>query len=156
MTIPVNVRPSGSGVRPEPLVTTLLESAMHELRGELYAMSERHFPGLRVRHYRLLSFVPPEGERLTRMGADAGLTKQALAQALAPLEAGGYVEVLPDPSDGRARIVRLTELGRRVNAAVRETLAEAERNWAERVGPDRWAAARAVLADLRDRAGEER
>ncbi|SEP13148.1 MarR family winged helix-turn-helix transcriptional regulator [Trujillonella endophytica] len=156
MTISVNVRPEGSGVRPEPLVTTLLEFAMHELRGELYRLSDREFPGLRVRHYRLLSFVPPGGERLTRMGADAGLTKQALAQALAPLEAGGYVEVLPDPSDGRARIVALTDLGRRVNDTVRGTLAAAERGWAERVGADRWAAARAVLADLRDRSGEER
>lgn len=155
MTTSVNVRPDDPGVRPEPLVTTLLELAMHELRGELYRLSDRAFPGLRVRHYRLLSFVPPEGERLTRMGADAGLTKQALAQALAPLEAGGYVEVLPDPSDGRARIVRLTDLGRRVNEAVRETLAEVELEWARRVGADRWAAARAVLTDLRERSGEQ-
>lgn len=156
MTIDVNARPQAAGAPPEPLVITLLESRMHELRSVLYRLSEREFPGLKARHYRLLSFVPPGGERLTRMGADAGLTKQALAQALAPLEAGGYVEVVADPSDGRARIVRLTDLGRRANETVRETLAEAERHWAERVGTDRWATARAVLADLRDRGGEVR
>ena len=121
---------------------------MHRIRDDLYALSDASFPGLRMRHYRLLSFVPPEGERLSRMASDAGLTKQALAQALAPLEDGGYVEVAPDPSDGRARLVRLSDRGRLVNETVRRHLDEVERDWARRVGEERYAVARAVLADL--------
>lgn len=121
---------------------------MHRIRDDLYALSDSTFPGLRMRHYRLLSFVPPTGERLSRMAADAGLTKQALAQALAPLEDGGYVEVVPDPTDGRARLVRLTDRGRAVNDAVRRHLDGVEREWAHRVGEERYAVARAVLADL--------
>ena len=52
MTITVDVRPEEPGLRPEPLVTTPLESAMHELRAEPYRMSDREFPGLRgdLRH----------------------------------------------------------------------------------------------------------
>jgi DNA-binding MarR family transcriptional regulator len=144
--------------RPEPLVSTLFELMMLRLRGELYALSDARFPGLRARHYRLLSFLPPEGERLSRLTEDSGLTKQALAQALAPLEAGGYVEVGPDPSDRRARLVRLSPRGREVNEAVRARLAGVEREWAVRVGEDRWASARAVLTDLavgRTRAGAD-
>ena len=140
MTDPVN----GSA----PLISTLLEHAMHAIREDLYALSAASFPGLRLRHYRLLSFVPAGGERLTRMASDAGLTKQALAQAIEPLEAGGYVEVVPDPSDGRARLVRLTDRGREVNETVRRHLADVERRWARRVGEERYAVARAVLADL--------
>jgi DNA-binding MarR family transcriptional regulator len=132
----------------EPLIVTLLELAMHRLRAELYALSDERFPGLRSRHYRLLSFVPPTGERLSRMTADSGLTKQALAQALEPLQDGGYVEVVPDPHDRRARLVRLTDRGREVTAAVRERLAGVEREWAGQVGAERYAAARGVLADL--------
>ena len=55
---------------------------------------------------------------------------------------------MPDPSDRRARIVRLTDRGRSVNAAVRVRLAEVEQEWADRVGPERWAGARAVLTEL--------
>jgi DNA-binding MarR family transcriptional regulator len=134
--------------RPEPLISTLFELAMRQLRGELYALSDERFPGLRARHYRLLSFLPPGGERLSRITEDSGLTKQALAQALAPLEAGGYTEVVPDPHDRRARLVRLTPLGEEVNAAVRERLAVVERQWAADVGPHRYEVARGVLTDL--------
>ncbi|WP_093585104.1 MarR family winged helix-turn-helix transcriptional regulator [Geodermatophilus amargosae] len=131
-----------------PLISALLETAMMRIRDDLYTLSDTRFPGLRMRHYRLLSFVPPEGERLSRMTTDSGLTKQALAQALAPLEDGGYVEVVPDPSDRRARLVRLTDRGRAVNEAVRHHLSDVERDWARRVGEERYAVARAVLADL--------
>ena len=126
----------------------LLEKAMLRLRSDLYELSDARFPGLRTRHYRLLAFLPPDGERLSRMATVSGLTKQALAQALAPLEAGGYVDVVPDPHDRRARLVRLTERGRVVNAAVRERLGSVEEEWADRVGAERYATARTVLAEL--------
>ena len=126
---------------------------MQRIRDDLYALSDAQFPGLRMRHYRLLSFVPPAGGRLSRMTADSGLTKQALAQALAQLQEGGYVEVVPDPTDGRARLVRLTDRGRAVNETVRRHLDGVEREWAGRVGEERYAVARAVLADLLPRPG---
>jgi DNA-binding MarR family transcriptional regulator len=127
---------------------SLFELAMKRVRDELYALSDARYPGLRSRHYRMLALLPADGERVSRLTEHSGLTKQALAQALAPLEAGGYVEIVPDPSDRRARLVRVSPLGREVNAAVRARLAGVEREWAARVGAERWAAARAVLADL--------
>jgi DNA-binding MarR family transcriptional regulator len=136
-----------NGERPV-LVSVLLERAMTRIRDDLYALSDERFPGLRMRHYRLLAMLPPDGERLSRLAAHSGLTKQALAQALAPLEAGGYVEVLPDPSDGRARLVRRTDRGREADDAVRGRLDGVEQEWARRVGEERYAVARAVLADL--------
>jgi DNA-binding MarR family transcriptional regulator len=134
--------------RSSPLLPQLFEGALHELRAGLYELSDARFAGLRVRHYRLLSFVPDDGIRLTRVAEASGLTKQALAQALTPLESGGYLDVVPDPEDGRARIVRRTERGREVIAAVRTMQAAYERTWAARVGDERWAAARDVLAEL--------
>ena len=55
---------------------------------------------------------------------------------------------LPDPTDGRARLVRLTDRGRAVNETVRRHLDGVEREWARRVGEERYAVARSVLADL--------
>jgi DNA-binding MarR family transcriptional regulator len=138
-----------NSVNGDPVILpTLFEGALRELRVGLLRLSETRFPGLRTRHYRLLGFVPAEGIRPARMVELSGLTKQALGQALAPLEAGAYVEVAPDPADRRARIVRLTDRGRQVIAALLAMQAGYEEQWAARVGSARWAAARDVLTDL--------
>lgn len=130
------------------VLPTVFEGAMRQFRTGLYALSEARFPGLRTRHYRLLTFLPDDGVRLSRVAEVSGLTKQALGQALAPLETGGYVEVVPDPADRRARIVRRTERGHDVVDAVLGLQAEFDARWSARVGAERWAAAREVLAEL--------
>ena len=130
------------------VLPNMLEGALRQLRTGLQELSETRFPGLRTRHYRLLTFVPDGGIRPARMVELSGLTKQALAQALEPLQQGHYVDVVPDPADRRARVVRLTPRGREVIAAVLDMQASYERRWAERVGEDRWRGARQVLLDL--------
>ena len=57
-----------------------------------------------------------------------GLTKQALFQALAPLEAGRYVVVTPDPEDRRTRVVRLSDRGHEVLEALQQMQARYERS----------------------------
>ncbi|GAD85167.1 putative MarR family transcriptional regulator [Nocardia asteroides NBRC 15531] len=47
----------------------------------------------------------------------AGMTKQAMGELIRHLTDRGYVEVGPDPADGRARLVRLTDAGWAVVAA---------------------------------------
>jgi DNA-binding MarR family transcriptional regulator len=140
LTVPVN----GDG----RLIVDVLERTMTRLRGDLHDLSESRFPGLRARHYRLLSRLPGDGARSSHLALASGLSKQALAQTLVPLQEGGYVEVVPDPLDRRARVLRLTDRGREVNAAVRERLAAVEAEWAALVGPERYATARAVLAEV--------
>ena len=130
------------------MLPTLFELAIRQLREGLMELSRTRFPGLRTRHYRLLGFIPDDGVRLTRIAEVSGLTKQALAQALAPLEAGGYVSVEPDPDDRRARIVRRSDRGHEVVDALLGVQADYERRWAAQVGPERWAAARQVLIEL--------
>jgi DNA-binding MarR family transcriptional regulator len=61
------------------------------------------------------------------------------------LERRGYVERVPDPSDGRAKIIRLTPRGREVQALGRRLIADVERDWAERYGEERVAALREAL-----------
>jgi DNA-binding MarR family transcriptional regulator len=134
----------------ERLIMDVLERAMVRLRGDLYDLSDRRFPGLRARHYRLLSRLPADGERSSRLATASGLTKQALAQTLVPLQEGGYVEVVPDPHDRRAGVLRLTDRGREVNAALRERLGAVEAEWAAQVGQERYATARAVFSQLTD------
>jgi DNA-binding MarR family transcriptional regulator len=53
----------------------------------------------------------PEGLRITELSGDALLTQGGISRLVARLEANGLLERLPDPDDGRASRIRLTEAG---------------------------------------------
>jgi DNA-binding MarR family transcriptional regulator len=80
----------------------------------------------------VLENLDPGGTRLTTLSARAGITHQSMGELVGILERNGYVERRPDPSDRRARLVCLTEKGRRlVRQAIRE-IAEIEGIWLDR------------------------
>jgi DNA-binding MarR family transcriptional regulator len=53
----------------------------------------------------------PDGLRITELGDDVLLTQPGMSRLIARLEAGGLVERLDDPEDGRACRIRLTQAG---------------------------------------------
>ena len=90
------------------------------------------FPDTPSTYHPIFENIDPDGTRLTVLAARAGLTHQAVAEVVADMEARGYVERVADPSDGRARLIRLTDDGREmVRAAIRE-IAAIERRWLRR------------------------
>jgi len=58
------------------------------------------------------------------------MTKQAMGELIAYLVDRGFFETLPDPSDGRARLVRLTPKGWRAVDAGVEVIASFD-DWLE-------------------------
>jgi DNA-binding MarR family transcriptional regulator len=85
-------------------------------------------------HHPLFENIDPGGTRLTVLAARAGMTHQSMGELVSALEQRGYVERRSDPSDGRVRLVVLTEKGRdAVRLAVKE-IAAIEAAWLERVG----------------------
>jgi DNA-binding MarR family transcriptional regulator len=85
---------------------------------------------------RLLPFLDRVGIRPTLLARRVDVSKQAVGQALAELEALALVEFVADPTDGRARRVRLTDAGAAAFAHGRGVLAFYERELAARVGVD--------------------
>ena len=73
------------------------------------------------------------------------MTKQSVGEVTTDLEQRGYVERVPDPADGRAKIIRLTERGHQAQTLGFELIAEIEREWGERIGEERVAALRDAL-----------
>jgi DNA-binding MarR family transcriptional regulator len=59
----------------------------------------------------LLLHLDAIGARPSTLAQRAGITRQAVSQLVRELEARDYVEQVPDPTDTRAKIVRLTENG---------------------------------------------
>jgi DNA-binding MarR family transcriptional regulator len=74
------------------------------------------------------------GSRLTALAQHAGMTKQAMGQIVDDLEQLGYVERVPDPADGRAKIVRFTAAGLDFVCDAAEVLDEIWHEYAERLG----------------------
>lgn len=97
--------------RPLPLGSLLSSTAQHLLGGLDDALARAGLAGIRSAHAPLFLVIDPEGTRSSELAKRAGMTKQAMGEQVRHLERLGYVEVVPDPSDGRARLVRLTGSG---------------------------------------------
>jgi DNA-binding MarR family transcriptional regulator len=68
---------------------------------------------LRPSHTAVLPHLDLDGTRLTVLAERLGVSKQATSELVTDLESFGMVERRPDPSDGRAKRVCFTALGRK-------------------------------------------
>jgi DNA-binding MarR family transcriptional regulator len=127
----------------------LLREAFHELTGHIHArLAEQGHPHVRVAHGNVFQFLDDEGTRVSVLAQRAQMTKQSMGELVAHLEAHGYVERVPDPSDGRAKLVRATASGQAVYPLARAAIAEVERRWEERLGEAKLKRLRALLEEL--------
>ncbi|MEX0729643.1 MAG: MarR family winged helix-turn-helix transcriptional regulator [Aquisalimonadaceae bacterium] len=70
------------------------------------------FPSVRRTHLSLLRHIDMDGTRITEIADRAGVTKQAVGQLVATCVEAGLVDVVSDPNDRRAKLVRFTDAGR--------------------------------------------
>jgi DNA-binding MarR family transcriptional regulator len=125
-------------VRTRVPLPALLTQVKGAVLGKLFShMDAAGFQDIREGHGCVFGFIDVEhGSRLTDLAEASGLTKQAVGESVAELERLGYLERVPDPKDGRAKIIRLTERGLGVVATGDRIFAEIEREWAELVGEE--------------------
>jgi DNA-binding MarR family transcriptional regulator len=108
------------------------------------------FADLTPAQARVFQRIAPGGSRVTDLAAQAGITKQSAGFLVDQLERGGYVERVPDPGDGRARLVRVAERGTRSVDASRGIVAQVEAEWTAHLGERRMAQLRHILTELRE------
>jgi DNA-binding MarR family transcriptional regulator len=82
----------------------------------------------------LFHYLREGGLRLTELAERTHTTKQALRYTINQLEAAGYVERVPDPTDGRAKIIRLTERGLEGRRVADEIIASIEHECIQELG----------------------
>ena len=132
-----------------PLPGLLAEIKALAVRDMFARMADAGFEDVREGHGCVFGFVDLEnGSRLTDLAERARLTKQAVGEAVAELEQLGYIERVPDPEDGRAKIIRLTARGEDAARMGRRLFAEIEAEWAERFGQERIADLRACAEEI--------
>lgn len=106
------------------------------------------YPTFHPSHMTVMQHIRPEGTGMSELVERLQMTKQALNYLVEYLEQQGYVERLPDPHDGRAKIVRLTAQGREMERQARKIIQQTQAEWAESLGAERMAQLHELLRDL--------
>ena len=114
------------------------------------ALAEAGFGDLTVAQGRVAARIGESGTRLTELADQAQVTKQTAGFLVDQLEKSGYVRRVPDPTDGRARLVCFAERGRAVVAVARRVEAEVEAEWTAHLGEQTARALREALTRLRE------
>lgn len=98
--------------------------------------------GYRDLSYGLISifrYPTPDGLRPSELADQLRVTKQSVNDVLRSLEAFGYLTLVRDVRDGRARIIRLTAKGKRLERVVYEGAESAANEIAGLLGPREFA-----------------
>jgi DNA-binding MarR family transcriptional regulator len=96
----------------------------------------------------IFHYLREGGFRLTELAERTHTTKQALLYTINQLEAAGYVERVPDPTDGRAKIIRLTERGWEVRRAGDEIIASIEHECVQKLGEEKMRQFNELMKDV--------
>lgn len=130
------------------LAAALLAAAGSLVEDIHNGVTARGYTDLRPTHGFVFTRLAPSGATVTEIADHLGFTRQAASQIVDDLERKGYVERRPHPDDARARLVVLTEHGRRCTAAAESAAVESVEPWAEILGEKRLLALRDQLLRL--------
>src|SRR4051812_49405559 len=62
-------------------------------------------------HDAVFAILGEGGERPADLAARAGITRQSMGEVIRDMVSIGLLELVPDPTDGRAKLVRYTDEG---------------------------------------------
>ena len=127
----------------------LLRSCWYGFLEELFARLAREgFDDLRPAYSPVFQHLERDGTRIGVLAERAQMTNQSMGYLVDALESRGYVKRTPDPADRRAALVVITDRGREQITTARRLIAEIEREWEQRIGPERMAALHDALQAL--------
>lgn len=129
----------------------LLVRMLRSFRVDLYRRAqEAGYGDIREAHLQVFGSIDWAGTRLTELAARSNMTRPAMAELVDELQQAGYLDRRPDPSDGRAKLIRPTRKGRRVLAQALRAVEDIEHGYAETVGAERFDALASTLQALLD------
>ena len=123
-----------------PYIGALLGVVWQWVREQMYAgVVAAGFDDLNAAHVGLWRYPGLDGLRPSQLADHRGITKQSVNDLLGHLERHGYLVREPDSADGRARVIRLTSKGRRLQRTIYAEAGAAQLGIAEILGPRRFA-----------------
>jgi DNA-binding MarR family transcriptional regulator len=133
-----------------PFLPQLISQAFDLILDELYHhLIETGHADLRPTHcLNVFRFMDCDGTRPTTLARRAGITPQAMSELVGYLEQRNYVRRVPDPSDGRGRVVVYADRGTHAAEIATSYFADMEARWGALVGPDRLQDVTSALAQI--------
>ena len=133
----------------EPFIA-LVDKTARVMRNDMLANAHRAgYAEIAPAHNAVFATLPPEGARSADMAARAGITRQSMGEVVRDMVRLGILEMVPDPSDRRAKIVTYTAYGTQVAQAGMDHIVALDRTLRDELGDD-YDAARRVLARVRE------
>lgn len=108
-------------------------------------LAARGFTDIRPVHGFAFAALSGADKTTTGLAVSLGITKQAAAQLVEHLVDRGYLVRRPDPRDGRAQLLILTERGHACTAAAEQAAADVVDGWRGQVPATAFAAFTRVL-----------
>jgi DNA-binding MarR family transcriptional regulator len=132
-----------------PYVGALLRPCWQWIRDQIFdGVVADGYDDLNAAHVALFRYPGLDGQRPSDLAGQLQITRQSINDLLGHLESCGYITRRADAADGRARVVRLTAKGRRLEEAVTRQAQAAELHISEFLGPPRFAQFREALEEL--------
>ncbi len=109
--------------------TDTLRLAAQLVDGIQAGLAKRGFTDVRPVHGFAFAALSSGDTTTARLAGALGITKQAAAQLVDHLASHGYLTRRPDPCDGRAQLLVLTDRGHACTAAAEQSAADAVGGW---------------------------
>jgi DNA-binding MarR family transcriptional regulator len=114
------------------------------------AVQDAGFDDWTLAQVRVFQRIAAGGSRLTDLADQAQMSKQSAGVLVDQLERLGYVRRIPDPTDGRARLIVIEERGRRAAQVATATSSEILSEWRAYLGTRNFTLLHQILDQLRE------
>jgi DNA-binding MarR family transcriptional regulator len=134
----------------EPNVGVLMFIAYRALENQAFAaLAAAGHTDITRAQGTLMQRVGEAGSRLTELAESAQVTKQTAGYLVDQLERAGYLERAPDPTDARARLIRLTDKAKQIRPIADRAVADEQARWTAHLGKRRMDQLHDILTKLR-------
>ena len=113
----------------------LLLGGFHSMTDEVIAgLAGRGHPDVRPVHEFALRAIDGGADTASELGRRLSVSKQAAAKTIVALQRLGYVDLEPDPADGRRKRIQVTPRGREMVAIGAALFDDVRERWAAQIG----------------------
>jgi DNA-binding MarR family transcriptional regulator len=134
---------------PGPFVGAMLRPCWQWVREQIFmGVLAAGYDDLNPAHIGLFRYPTLDRQRPSELAEQFQITRQSINDLLGHLEQCGYITRETAPGDRRARVVRLTAKGRRLEKTINAQARAAELEIADVLGPRHFAQLRSALDEL--------